>query len=154
MENNSNELQSEQDWDDLSEDVDALLRQVAHFSVPDDFLAETLLKFDTAKFDTATELAAAHKKSGLALGVAVGAMISVAAAALWLILFHITLVTKLAAAMSRIGILTLQCVLEMWSSMPELGTGLMLGLWIIMFMCAAVLVKAFRQVDIHHTTAG
>ena len=143
------DMLSDMSTDALPEDINALLHQYAHCTVSDHFLDDTL-----SRFDTACALAASRKWNWLAFAAAIGIILSVAASALWLVVFNFTLVSKAVAAMTRVCILILQFILEMWSQMPTLGTGLMLSLCIIIFVCAAVLVKAFHETTVPHTTSG
>ena len=132
---------------DLSGDLEDLLAQCAHYPVPADFLSDTLSRFDGA-------FAAAEKRSWLAPGIGIGAVLLSFGSLAWLALFNLTFISKAAAALSRIGLLTLKYILEMWHQMPELGTGILLCLWTIMFVCAVMLIKAFREATVPHTTVG
>ena len=146
MENDN--LREDSDSGDFSEDLDDQLVRCAHYPVPDDFLSEALLRFDVASAVTV------ESRGWLAPGIGISAILLISGSVTWLALFNLAFISKAVAALSRIGLLTLSYILEMWHQMPEIGTGILLCLWTIMFVCAVMLIKAFRVATVSHTTAG
>ncbi|MBN2526377.1 MAG: hypothetical protein JXR76_08285 [Deltaproteobacteria bacterium] len=120
--------------DNAVEVLDDLLRAYAHFDVPSDFLTDTIGRFEHA----------IRKKVALALGVGIGAVLLFAVTILWTIIFNFSLFSKIIDQMARLCLFTLSTILDLWHQMPEFGTGLIISLWIALFVCAALLLKAFR----------
>jgi hypothetical protein len=139
MANNNKEFQ---DKDDLPDDLGDLLRIYARYDVPDDFLAGAQNRFEAAG---GTRL---QKRAWMALGVGLGGIISVAAPILWMAIFNFTFISKIFAAVSRISLLLLNSIINMWYQLPEVSFGILIALWVTLFGCAVMLLKTFRHVAV------
>lgn len=137
MANNNKEFQDESD---LPDGLGDLLRIYAHYNVPDDFLTGALNRFEAAG---ATQF---RKRAWMAFGVGLGGIISVAAPILWIAIFNFTFISKAFAAVSRISLLLLNSIVDMWYQLPEVSFGILIALWVTLFGCAVMLLKTFRHV--------
>ncbi len=142
MTNDNKQFQDESDFGDLADDIGDLLRTYARADVPDDFLAGALSRFDTAS------AAQFRKRAWMAFGVGLGSIISVAAPILWMAIFNFTFISKTFAAVSRISLLLLNSIVNMWYQLPEVNFGILIALWVTLFGCAVMLLKTFRHVAV------
>lgn len=119
---------------DLDIDISEALHQWADFDVPESLYEDALCQFDLA-----------HKRKLTAAWLmGIFGTMAISTPILWLLLLNFTDATKLFAQCARVSAVGLEFLMTMWSNLPEMGTGIMLGLWVVLFVCSIGLIKIFQ----------
>ncbi|MBN2340307.1 MAG: hypothetical protein JXX29_15850 [Deltaproteobacteria bacterium] len=130
--------------DGIDDDLLTALQQCTRFVPPDDFLLGTVDRFQVA----------VRRNFGWAVAMGIAAALSVSTPLFWFTILHIKEVTKALAACVSACAVVVEFIVTLWSQLPEMGTGILLSLWVATFIVVAMLVKVFKITVSEQNAAG